>query len=170
MRHLAASLCEGIDLLSPGGTGLTQIKEVMSRDVVTIEASRPVQDAAQLMAARGVGCLMVSIGNKAIGILTERDFVARVLTAGFDPTKMLVRDVMTTPIFTVSSDQPLEKAAELMVTYKVRRLPVVDEGVLVGIITASDLARALAAKVKEQELMLNAIARHAKPPEAGPYR
>jgi len=147
-----------------------KVKEVMSRDLVKIEPDRTVHDAAKLMTAKGVGCLIVAAGGKAVGIITERDLVSRVLAESFDPTKVLVGDVMTTPLFTVSSEQTLDEAAELMVKYKVRRLPVVDSGILKGIVTASDLAKALANKVKDEDLTLKAIARYAEPPSSGPYR
>ncbi|MEM2210731.1 MAG: CBS domain-containing protein [Nitrososphaerales archaeon] len=147
-----------------------KVKDVMSKDVVKIEANKNVLDAARLMSEKGVGCLIVVSSGKAIGIITERDLVSRVLAEPFDPSKVLVSDIMSTPLFTISSDQTLNEAAELMLKFKVRRLPVVDKGVLVGIITATDLANALANKALNESLILKAIARYSKPPEFGPYR
>ncbi|MCS7116251.1 MAG: CBS domain-containing protein [Nitrososphaerota archaeon] len=149
---------------------MIKVKDVMSKDLVTIEADKSVLDAARLMAKKGVGCLIIVSGGKAIGIITERDLVSRVLAEPFDPAKVLVSDVMSTPIFTISSDQTLNEAAEIMLKYKVRRLPVVDGGVLVGIVTATDLANALVNKTLDEGLILKAIARYSKAPEFGPYK
>lgn len=147
-----------------------KVKDVMSKDVVKIEANKTVLDAARLMSEKGVGCLIVVSSGKAIGIITERDLVSRVLAEPFDPSKVLVSDIMSTPLFTISSDQTLNEAAELMLKFKVRRLPVVDKGVLVGIITATDLANALTNKALNESLILKAIARYSEPPEFGPYK
>lgn len=147
-----------------------KVKEAMSKDVVKIDTSKSVHEAAKLMADKGVGCLLITSGRKTLGILTERDLVSKIVAESFDPSKVLVSDVMTTPMYTISSDQPVDRAAELMLKYKVRRLPVVDNDSLVGIITASDLAKALAEKLKSDDLILGAIARKADPLMSGPYK
>lgn len=153
---------------------MKKVADIMTREVVTTEASKTVIDAAKVMAAQGVGCLLVvNPAKKAVGIITERDLVSRVLAESFDPTKILVTDVMTTPLWTVSSDLSLAKAAEVMVRYKVRRLPVVDEGVLVGIITVTDLARALSPReIGEESLsaITSAISRRNEFQGLEPYR
>ncbi|MBI3115818.1 MAG: CBS domain-containing protein [Thaumarchaeota archaeon] len=153
---------------------MKKVADIMTREVVTIEASKTAIDAAKVMAAQGVGCLLVvSPAKKAVGIVTERDLVSRVLAESFDPTKILVSDVMTTPLWTVSSDLSSAKAAEVMVRYKVRRLPVVDEDVLLGIITATDLASALSPReIGEESLsaITSAISRRNELQRLGPYR
>ncbi len=140
----------------------------MSRNVIKIEANKHVSDAARLMAEKGVGCVIVTSGSKTVGIITEKDLVRKVLAKSLEMTKVSVIDVMSTPLFTISSEQMLDQAAKLMVEYKVRRLPVVDDGILVGIITANDLARTLANEVRGEELTLKAIARIGRVVESSP--
>ena len=125
----------------------------MTRQVVAIEDTEPISRAARLMRDRHVGCLIVTASERGtgVGIITERDLVWRIIADNFDPSKVLVSDVMTTPLITIPSDQKLENATKLMLEYGVRRLPVVDNNVLVGIITTTDLAKVLAGEVKEQE-------------------
>lgn len=119
------------------------------------------------MAERNVGCVIVTSGPKVMGIVTERDLVSRVLAEPFDPTKVLVSDIATTPLFTISSENTIKEAAELMVKYKVRRLPVIDKGGLVGIVTANDLAR-LIPDAKDLGLFVKAVTRD-KPAPPGIY-
>jgi CBS domain-containing protein len=144
------------------------VKDLMSKEPATIESDKTVTDAAKLMAQKGVGCLMVSTKGKIVGIITERDFVSRVLAESFEPSKVRVSDVMTTPLFTVSSEDSINEAADMMIKYKIRRLPVVDAGVLKGIVTASDLAKSLSVP-SENESIVKALSAHAEPSPYGPY-
>ncbi|MFQ5969172.1 MAG: cyclic nucleotide-binding/CBS domain-containing protein [Nitrososphaerales archaeon] len=141
-----------------------KVKEVMNKDVAKIESDKSVLDAARLMADKGVGCVVITSGIKALGIVTERDLVSRVLVEPFDPSKVLVRDIATTPLFKISPDQTVKEAAELMVKYKIRRLPVVDKDMLIGIITANDLAAMIAGKTGDEDLILKAVTRSKRPP------
>ncbi|MHB8701782.1 MAG: CBS domain-containing protein [Nitrososphaerales archaeon] len=147
---------------------LVLVSDAMTRDVATIDASKRACDAARLMADRHVGCLIVvnsSPDGRGIGIITERDLVWKLLAESFDPSNVLVSDVMTTPLVTISSDKTLESAAKVMTEFRVRRLPVVDGGALVGIITATDLARTLALQNSGLVPVLNAVSRY----DGGPY-
>ncbi|MBE44183.1 MAG: hypothetical protein CMO16_03240 [Thaumarchaeota archaeon] len=145
-----------------------KIKEVMNKKVVKITNDKTVLDAARLMTKRSVGCIIVTSGIKVLGIVTERDFVSKVLAEPFDPKRVLLGDIATTPLFTISSNQTIKEAAELMVKYKVRRLPVIDKGSLVGIITANDLVKLITSKVKDEDLFIKAVARD-KPVPSGIY-
>ncbi len=145
------------------------VKDVMTTNVVKIDGNMKVLEAAKLMKEKHVGCLIVTFGERPIGIVTERDLVSRVLAESFDPSKILVSDIMTTPLFTISPEENLEKAADLMVKYQVRRLPVTDNNRLVGIITANDFAKILAREKADEILMLKAIGRYTKAPIYGPY-
>jgi CBS domain-containing protein len=104
--------------------------------------------------------------------VTERDLVSKVLAESIDGKKVLVRDIMSTPLITISPSSSLTGAAELMARYRVRRLVVVDQvGTLVGIITTGDIARSLAEKQGYREATLNAMARFSEGRlENGPYQ
>jgi CBS domain-containing protein len=147
------------------------VSKVMSKSVMAVELNTNTKDCAKAMAKRGVSCAVITQKGSAAGIVTERDLVSKVLSEGIDPKNVLVRDIMSTPLITISPDSPLTTAAELMAEYRIRRLVVVSkEGALVGIITTGDIARALAEKHGYREATFNAMARYAEGAEGGPYQ
>lgn len=146
---------------------MIRVKNIMVKDVITVDISKSVKEAAELMSSKNVGCLLVEEEGKIKGIITERDIVRRVVAIGRDPEKVKVRDIMTSPIVVVSPEATIEEAAKVMVMYKVRRLPVVEEGKLVGLVTTTDLANYLSKVRGFLNPILQAIIRG--PPEGGPY-
>jgi CBS domain-containing protein len=116
------------------------VKDIMTKTVVTIDVSKTVYEAAQLMSAKGIGCLVVTQNDVAVGIVTERDFLRRIVAerASFDQK---ISAIMSNSLITVEPDSSVRDAARLMATNKIRRLPVVKAETLVGILVASDLAR-----------------------------
>ena len=117
----------------------------MSRDVVTVEVSQTIKNAARSMAKFGVSGLVVLHEGNLVGILTERDILTRVVTSGINPESVHVRDVMSEPVIVVSPAMPLEKAVNIMFQEKIKKLPVVDRTEehikLVGILSITDVAR-----------------------------
>ena len=148
------------------------VSKVMSKSVMAVELNTNVRDCAKAMAKKGVSCAVITQGGSAIGIVTERDLVSKVLAETIDPRNVLVRDIMSTPLITITPNAPLSGAAELMAQYRVRRLVVVDEnGGLSGVITTGDVARSLAEKHGYREATFNAMARYAQGSfEGGPYQ
>jgi len=118
----------------------TKIREIMSKHVVTIDEGKSAIEAARLMTEKGIGSLMVTKEGKTIGIITERDLVVRVLAKGVDPRTTKVEEVMTKPIITSTPDTPIADVVKLMSRYKIRRVPIVENETLVGIVTAYDTA------------------------------
>jgi CBS domain-containing protein len=148
-----------------------KVSEVMSKSVVSVDLNTNVKDCAKAMAMRGVSCAVVMQAGTAVGIVTERDMVSKVLADAVDPHKVLARDIMSTPLITVSSDAVLTEAASKMAQYSIRRLVVFDgTGAMVGIVTAGDRARHLAEKHGCEDATLNAVARYKEGLEGGPYR
>ena len=148
------------------------VSKVMSKAVLAVELNTNAKDCAKAMAKRGVSCAVVTQSGSAVGIVTERDLVSKVMAESIDAKDVLVRDIMSTPLITVSPDASLTSAAELMAQYRVRRLVVVDQnGSLVGIVTTGDIARSLAEKHGYREATFNAMARYANGEfEGGPYQ
>lgn len=148
------------------------VSKVMSKVVMAVELNSNARDCAKEMAKKGVSCAVITQGGSAVGIVTERDLVSKVLAETIDPKNVLVRDIMSTPLITISPNAPLTEAAELMAQYRVRRLVVVDQnGTLSGIITTGDIARSLAEKHGYREATFNAMARYAEGHvEGGPYQ
>ncbi len=143
----------------------------MEKAVMEIDLNSNAKECAKAMAKRGVSCAVITQRGNAVGIVTERDLVSKVMADALDPKGVLVRDIMSTPLITVTPDAPMTGAAELMAQYRVRRLVVVDrEGALVGIITTGDIARSLAEKHGYREATFNAMARYSEGTEGGPYQ
>jgi len=134
------------------------VKDFMTTNVITIEVKGTVLEAAKLMHQQDVGDLVVMDGAEAKGIITERDLVRRVM-AQKKPLETKVSEVMSNPLITIDEKASLRDAARKMVKYKIRRLPVTKENVLVGIIATSDFARHLSKK-SLSEVMLAAMSRY----------
>ncbi len=112
----------------------------MRKSVISIDSSMTVKDAAIMMADTNVGCVVITRGNAPIGILTERDFVKRIVSEERELSTPLA-DVMSFPLITVDSEDTVWEAAEIMKRNKIHKVPVEDQGRLVGIITATDLVK-----------------------------
>jgi CBS domain-containing protein len=117
-----------------------QVVEVMVKDVKTARGTDSVKNAAQTMKKNDVGALIVVGGSgEAIGIVTERDIVIDIVADGTDPETVKVEDIMTGELITIGPEADLEEAADIMTEKDIKRLPVIYEGKLVGIVSASDL-------------------------------
>jgi len=112
----------------------------MIKDVKTARGTDSIKDAAQAMKKDDVGALIVVGGSgEAIGIVTERDIVIDIVADGTDPATVKVEDIMTSELITISPEADLEEAADIMTEHDIKRLPVIYEGKLVGMVSASDL-------------------------------
>ena len=119
-----------------------QIKDLMNPSVVSIEPGSSCALAARLISRHNVGALPVCASDGRLrGMVTDRDIVLRCVAAEEDPAQTLVRDIMTRGCATVTPQDDCREATRLMAQQQVRRLPVVDRGKLVGMISLSDLAR-----------------------------
>lgn len=147
------------------------VEKVMSKAVMAVELNTNAKDCAKAMAKKGVSCAVITQGGSAVGIVTERDLVSKVMAESIDSKDVLVRDIMSTPLITTAPDASLTEAAELMAQYRIRRLVVVDgSGNLAGLVTAGDIARTLAEEHGYREAKFNAMARYSEGAESGPYQ
>ena len=121
------------------------VEEVMTRDVVTIENNQTVYDACKLYSEKKVGSLVVMDKDIIVGIVTERDIIERAILQKKAPTKTKIRDIMTPNIKTVHALAPLEKAAFIMKENSIKKLPVILNNEIVGIITETDLSQTIEA-------------------------
>jgi CBS domain-containing protein len=117
-----------------------QIKDLMSTDVVTVSPDDPIQQAAQLMRDRDIGDVIVVDDERPTGIVTDRDIVVRAMADGADPTSTPVKAVCTPGLASVGPDDDVRDAVTAMTQLDVRRLPVIDNDRLVGVVTLGDLA------------------------------
>ena len=118
----------------------TKVRDVMSTDLVSCASSAPLADAARSMRDRDIGDVLVVDDGKVRGIVTDRDIVVRAVADGRDLRKACVGDVCSAELVTVRSDVSTEDAARIMRDKALRRLPVVDDGKAVGIVSLGDLA------------------------------
>ncbi len=118
-----------------------KVEDVMVKEVITIDENLTVKEAAEAMNKFGIGCLIVVRKGKAMGIITERDLLKRVVAEAKDANETKVKDVMSSPLVVVEPNTNLEEAVKLMFKMKIKKLPVVDEKRLVGLVTLTDIAR-----------------------------
>ena len=119
-----------------------QIRELMSKSVVSITPEESAALAARLLTRLNLGMLPVcGQDGQLVGVVTDRDIVTRCLAAGQDPSRVPVEDIMTRELETLSPQEEVEAASTRMAGCQVRRLPVVEDGRVVGILSLADLAR-----------------------------
>lgn len=117
------------------------VEDVMVKEVITIDENSTVKEAAEVMNKFEIGCLIAIRKGKAVGIMTERDLLKRVVAEVRDPAVTKVKDIMSSPLVVVEPSTDLEEAVKLMFHMKIKKLPVVDEKRLVGLISLTDIAR-----------------------------
>lgn len=118
---------------------MAQVREVMNAKVISVEPTASVVDAAKTMIQEQVGPLPVVEGERAVGMVTDRDLIARVVAEGRDPNTLTVNDVATTELVTIRPDQDVDEARQLMQQRQLDRLLVTEGDLLVGIISESDV-------------------------------
>jgi CBS domain-containing protein len=118
-----------------------KVEDVMVKEVITIDEHSTVKEAAEVMNKFEIGCLIAVRKGKAMGIVTERDLLKRVVAEAKDATKTEVKDIMSSPLVVVEPSTDLEEAVKLMFQMKIKKLPVVDGKRLVGLISLTDIAR-----------------------------
>jgi len=118
-----------------------KVEDVMIKEVVTIDENLTVKEAADVMNKFEIGCLIAVRKGKAMGIITERDLLKRVVAEAKDANKTKVKEIMSSPLVVVEPNMELEEAVKLMFQMKIKKLPVIDEKRLVGLVTLTDIAR-----------------------------
>ena len=116
------------------------VKDIMKTKLVTVDVNDTVRDACNKYRDHTVGCLIVTGREQIAGIITERDVIKRIICMDKDPNTTLIKEIMSTNIITVDSYARIEKALEIMKNNKLKKLPVVTNNKLVGIITITDIA------------------------------
>lgn len=123
---------------------MTRVRDIMTRDPAIVETSETVSRAARRMASEGVGALPIKgEDHKLKGMLTDRDIVVKVLAEGKDPVALHAGELAQGDVVSVGPDEDVSVALEKMARHQLRRLPVVQEEELVGIVAQADAAREL---------------------------
>jgi CBS domain-containing protein len=116
------------------------VREAMTEDPRSIGASASVVEAARLMREEDTGSLPITDDEQLVGMLTDRDIATRVVAEAADPKMTSVGDIYSRDLISVEPDEDLDEALRLMARHQVRRLPVVENGKLVGIVAQADIA------------------------------
>jgi CBS domain-containing protein len=116
------------------------VKDIMTKSLITVDSSSTVNEAAKLMEKAKVGSVIVVEKSVPIGIMTDRDFAITIAAHAY-PIHTKVKQVMSSPLIHISPDDEVWLAADLMYSRKIRRLPVLDEDELLGIVTATDFLK-----------------------------
>lgn len=120
------------------------------RAIYSVEPKATVLDAIRVMADRHVGALLVMRGATLEGIVSERDYALKVILRGRSAAETTVRDIMSSPVLTVSPDTTVQQCMQLVTERRVRHLPVVDGGRVVGMVSIGDLVKSVIAEQQQQ--------------------
>ena len=115
--------------------------DVMTTEVAIMDAEVSVKEAAEVMAQEGVSAIIITVEEKAKGIVTERDILKRIVAEDKNAKKTKVKEIMSSPLVTIEPSTDLETAAHLMFEKKIKNLPVTHENRLVGLINLQDICR-----------------------------
>lgn len=118
-----------------------KLKKIMVKDIVTVKTDVTVKRAVEVMNEHEIGCLVVVNSGKPVGIVTERDMLKRIIHELREPEKTSVMDIMSKPLIAATSKMSAGDAAKLMFKRKIKKLPVVENERLVGLVTLTDLVR-----------------------------
>ena len=113
----------------------------MVKEVVTIDEEASVKEAAEIMNKLEISSVIATRDGKSIGIITERDLLKRIVAEGKNAKKTRVRDIMSSPLTVIKSDVQLDEAARLMFAKKIKKLPIIDQDKIIGLLSLTDIAR-----------------------------
>ena len=130
------------------------LKSKPEQTVASVTPSTSVFDAVKLMAEKNIGALLVMEDLKIAGMVTERDYARKIILVGRSSKETPVRDIMTSPVMYVRPDQTNEECMALMTDNRVRHLPVVDKGRLIGLISIGDLVKDI---ISEQKFIIEQL-------------
>ena len=128
-----------MELLDPVLTVLTS----KGGDIKTVTPESSVYDALALMARADIGALLVMTGSRLVGVFSERDYARKVILKGRSSKETLVSDIMTKDVITVGLEESVETCLRIMTNNRIRHLPVMDAGELVGLVSIGDLVRSI---------------------------
>jgi len=143
-------------------------KDVMTSPVVSIESDKTVFETAKIMKQKRIGTVVITIKKKPAGIATEKDIVMRLVAEGKDPKKVKIGQIMTAPIMVANADSDMNEIAKKMAEKRVRRVPIVDKGKIVGMITERDILKSEPALVDAMKEMLEVREEKGVETEEGP--
>jgi CBS domain-containing protein len=128
---------------------VTHLLAGKGKDLWSVDAEQPVLEAIQIMADRRIGALPVMRAGELVGVVSERDYARKVILLGRSSAETAVWQIMSSPVITVGPVETVRRCMEIMTERRIRHLPVVEGGVMVGMISIGDLVRAVIEEQKE---------------------
>jgi CBS domain-containing protein len=119
------------------------VKDIMTKALITVNPTTTALQIAKMMEQGGIGAILVKENETLVGIITDRDFATKIAANNL-PFGTPVKEIMSSPLITINHGEPLSSAAEIMVSKKIRKLAVSEDGNIVGLITSTDLVNQLA--------------------------
>jgi len=123
-------------------SGILLVRDIMTRNVKTVRTDDSVLSVVRKMNKFRIGSLIVTNNGRPVGIITERDILEKIVEQRLDPEAVLARHIMSSPLVTIDPNTPVEDAARLMAEKQIKRLAVVEDDKLVGIVSSTDIMRA----------------------------
>ncbi len=136
---------------------LRQLLGSKTPDVYAVAPGDSVLDAVRLMAEKGVGAVLVMDGGNLTGIVSERDYARKVVLHGRSSSATAVRDIMTAEVVTVDTHCTVEHCMQIVTEQRIRHLPVVEDGTVLGVISIGDLVKAV---IEDQKVQLEQLQRY----------
>jgi len=119
--------------------GIVLVRDIMSKDVRVVRSDTTVKEVVATMNKFNIGSIIVVQGDRPVGIITERDILQRLVEPCLAPETLTARHLMTSPVITISETASIEETARLMARKKIKKLPVMNNGKIVGIVSYTDI-------------------------------
>jgi CBS domain-containing protein len=139
------------------GKFVKDLIEVKNKGVWVVEPTASVYDAIAQMADKQIGALLVTENSKVIGIITERDYARKVVLRGKSSKNTSVSKIMTERVIFVQPEQPIEECMALMTENRIRHLPVLENGKLIGMVSIGDIVKAV---ISEKDLLIDQLSNY----------
>ena len=141
------------------------IKDVMVKEIITVNPTAKIRDAVELMNKNQIGCLVVTRKGKPVGIMTERDVLKKIVCGCKKPEQTRVSEIMSKPLVVGRADMDWLEAVKLMLDRNIKKLPISDGERLVGLVTLTDIARIRVLQALEIDtLTFGILSRHKHSP------
>jgi len=118
---------------------LLEVRDIMTYPAITEDEDASVAKIVKEMKMSGIGNLVITKGDNPVGIVTDRDIVTKVIMKGRDPGEVKAKEIMSSPLMTIESDASLGRAGKVLIENGIRRLPVIENGELVGIVSLRNI-------------------------------
>ena len=141
------------------------VKDVMVKEIITVNPTTKIREAVELMNKNQIGCLVVTRKGKPVGIMTERDVLKKIVCSCKNPEQTRVSEIMSKPLIVGRVDMDWLEAVKLMLDRNIKKLPILDDERLVGLVTLTDIARMRMLQALEIDtLTFGILSRHKQPP------